>query len=161
MGTGVVQIYYGEGHGKSTAALGNAICAASNGACVTLIQFLKAKKETDMEYLTRLEPEVKLFRFAKFDAGFDELSEEQKQEEIFSLKNGFNYSKKVISTGACDMVVLDELLGLLDLGIITIEEIVEMLSVKPEEMTIIFTGRVLDDRLRPYVDEIYNIAPEK
>ncbi len=161
MGTGVVQIYYGEGHGKSTAALGNAICAASNGECVTLIQFLKAKKESNKEYLTRLEPEVKLFRFAKFDACFEELTEEQKQEESFSLKNGFNYSKKVISTGACDMVVLDELLGLADLGIITIEEIKEMISLKPEDMTIIFTGRVLDDRLRPYADEIYNITPEK
>ncbi len=161
MGTGVVQIYYGEGHGKSTAALGNAICAASNGECVTLIQFLKAKKESDKEYLTRLEPEVKLFRFAKFDACFDELTDEQKQEEIFNLKNGFNYSKKVISTGACDMVVLDEFLGLVDLGIITIDEIKEMLSLKPEDMTVVFTGRVLDDRIRPFADEIYNIAPEK
>lgn len=161
MGTGVVQIYYGEGHGKSTAALGNAICAASNGESVTLIQFLKAKKESDKEYLTRLEPEVKLFRFAKFDACFDELTDEQKKEEVSSLKNGFNYSKKVISTGASSMVVLDEFLGLVDLGIITVEEIEEMLSVKPEDMTIVFTGRVLDDRLRPLADEIYNIAPEK
>lgn len=161
MGTGVIQIYYGEGHGKSTAALGNAICAASNGDSVILIQFLKAKKESDKAYLAKLEPEVKLFRFAKFDVCFDELTDEQKQEEILNLRNGFNYSKKVIATGACDMVVLDEFLGLVDLGIITVDEISDMLAMRPEDMTIVFTGRVLDDKLRPLADEIYNIAPEK
>ena len=92
---------------------------------------------------------------------YDELDEAGRNEEIMNLKNGFNYSKKVVSTGACDLIVLDEILGLVDEHVITIEEIKELLEAKPEEMTIICTGRVLDDRLRPYVDEIYNISPEK
>jgi cob(I)alamin adenosyltransferase len=157
----MIQVYYGEGHGKSTAALGIAIQAACNGKSVIAIQFLKGKLENEKEYLTRLEPEIKFFRFAKSDVCFDELSEEEQNEERINLKNGFNYGKKVIATGACDMVVLDEFLGLVDQKIITVEDIREMISVKPEDMTLILTGRVLTDEIRQMADEIYNIAPEK
>ena len=65
MSSGVVQIYYGDGHGKSTAALGNAIHAASEGKNVIVIQFLKGKMEKELEFLQRLEPEIKFFRFSK------------------------------------------------------------------------------------------------
>lgn len=161
MSNGVVQIYYGEGHGKSTAALGNAIHAASEGKSVIVIQFLKGKMEQEYEFLQRLEPEIKFFRFSKLDAPFDELDDAAKQEEIINLKNGFNYGKKVISTGACDMVILDEILGLVDHKVITIEDIQSMMECKPEEMSVIFTGRVLGEEIREFADEIYNIAPEK
>jgi cob(I)alamin adenosyltransferase len=157
----MIQVYYGEGHGKSTAALGIAIQAACNGKSVIAIQFLKGKLENEKEYLARLEPEIKFFRFAKSEVCFDELSEEEQNEERINLKNGFNYGKKVIATGACDMVVLDEFLGLVDQKIITVEDIREMISVKPEDMTLILTGRVLTDEIRQLADEIYNIAPEK
>ncbi len=161
MSEGVVQIYYGEGHGKSTAALGNAIFAAGAGKNCVVIQFLKSKRECEKEFLSRLEPEIKFFRFEKSDAAFEELSEEEKQEERINLKNGFNYGKKVISTGECDVVILDEILGMVDQNIISIDDIRDMLAMRPEEMTVIFTGRVLDDRIREFADEIYNIAPEK
>lgn len=161
MDNGVVMIYYGEGHGKSTAAVGNAIQTVSRGKEAIVIQFLKRKNEEEEEFLKRLEPEIKLFRFAKAQESFAELSEEQKQEEILNLKNGFNYGKKVITTGGCDLVVLDEILGLVDLKVITIEDVQQMLSAKPEDMDVICTGRVLDDRIRDMADEIYYIAREK
>ena len=161
MSSGVVQIYYGDGHGKSTAALGNAIHAASEGKNVIVIQFLKGKMEKELEFLQRLEPEIKFFRFSKSDAPFDELGEDEKKEESINLKNGFNYGKKVVSTGACDMIIFDEILGLLDHKGITIEDIRSMMECRPEEMDIIFTGRILQDGVREFADEIYNIAPEK
>ena len=128
MSSGVVQIYYGDGHGKSTAALGNAIHAASEGKNVIVIQFLKGKMEKELEFLQRLEPEIKFFRFSKSDAPFDELGEDEKKEESINLKNGFNYGKKVVSTGACDMIIFDEILGLLDHKVITIEDIRSMME---------------------------------
>lgn len=161
MDKGIIQVYYGDGHGKSTAALGNAIQVASEGKSVIVIQFLKRKNENELEFLTRLEPEIKFFRFAKSDESFEELSDNEKQEEIMNLRNGFNYSKKVISTGACDMLILDELLGVVDEKVISTEEIRELFAAKPEDMTLVCTGRVLDDTIRELADEIYNIAPEK
>lgn len=161
MSKGVIQVYYGEGHGKSTAAIGNAIRVASEGKSVIIIQFLKGKNENELAFLTRLEPEIKIFRFAKSDESFDALSESAKQEEIMNLRNGFNYGKKVVSTGACDMLILDEVLGIVDEKVITPEEIRELFISKPEEMTLVCTGRVLDENVREYADEIYNIALEK
>ena len=75
MDRGVIQVYYGEGHGKSTAAIGNAIRIASEGKSVIIIQFLKGKNENELTFLSRLEPEIKIFRFAKSDECFEALSE--------------------------------------------------------------------------------------
>lgn len=159
MSNGVIQIYYGNGHGKSMAALGSGISAVGEGRSVIFIQFLKEKQH--LEFLQRLEPELKCFRFEKSEQRFDELSEEEKQEEISNLKNGFSYGRKVITTGACDILIMDEILGLLDHGFVSFDEIKEMLEAKPEDMTVIFTGRTMDRRLRGLADEIYRIEPEK
>ncbi len=161
MNEGVVQIYYGEGRGKSTAAIGNAIQAVIEGKEAIIIQFLKGKCENKQEFYKRLEPEIKYFNFAKAEIPFDELDEEKKMEETMNLKNGFNYGKKVIATGACDLIVLDEILGLVDQKVISLNDIKEMLASRPDDMTIICTGRVLAEEIRELADEIYNIAPEK
>ena len=117
MNEGIIQIYYGEGHGKTNVAIGSAICAACEGKEAVIIQFLKGKNE--QEFLSRLEPEVKFFNFSRAGILFEQLDEESKQEEIMNIKNGFNFAKKVISTGAGMVVVLDEILGLLDLHLIS------------------------------------------
>ena len=161
MNRGAIQIYYGEGHGKSTAAIGSAIRVASEGKSVMIIQFLKGKNESELTFLSRLEPEIKVFRFAKSDACFEELSDEEKQEESMNLRNGFNYGKKVVTTGACDMLILDEVLGIVDEKVISPQEICELFAAKPEEMTLVCTGRVLEQSIREAADEVYNIAPEK
>ena len=74
MDKGIVQIYYGEGRGKSTAALGTAISAASEGQQVVVIEFLKGKHEDELAFFNRLEPDIKFFRFAKSDESFESLS---------------------------------------------------------------------------------------
>ncbi len=56
MSTGKIQVYYGEGRGKTSAALGYAIHEASKGESVIVIQFLKQKDEDEISFLGRLEP---------------------------------------------------------------------------------------------------------
>ena len=113
-----------------------------------------------MEYLKRLEPEIKIFRFEKSDEYFDELSEEEQKEEARNIKNGINFAKKVLATGECDMLILDEVLGLVDHGLIQTEEFEQLISAKLDETDLILTGWVLDDSLRPYIDEVYHLIPE-
>lgn len=161
MSEGVVQIYYGEGRGKSTAAIGNAFQAATEGKSAIIIQFLKGKSEDRQAFYERLEPEIKYFNFAKAEIPFEELDEAKRMEETMNLKNGFNYGKKVVATGECDVIVLDELLGLIDQKVVSKDDIRDMLQSKPEDVTVICTGRILSDDLRELADEIYNIAPEK
>ena len=76
MRKGVIQIYSGDGHGKSPAALGRAVQTACRGENVVIIQFLKGRGLTDSEFVKRLEPEIKIFRFEKSDEDYVNLSEE-------------------------------------------------------------------------------------
>lgn len=160
MGTGSVQAYYGTGRGKSPAALGRAIQAASAGKTVFIIQFLKGKTDEWMEYLRRLEPEIKCFRFEKSQEYFSELSEAEKQEEAKNIKNGLNFAKKVLTTGECDLVILDEVLGLIDQGVIEAEELTNLIHARLQDTDLILTGWKLCGELRPYIDEIYHLIPE-
>lgn len=162
MSTGHVQIYYGAGRGKTNAALGNALRAASGGKSAYIVQFLKGKGEDEMiSYYQRLEPEIKLFCFDRAEGYYDELSEQEKEEEKINMINGINFAKKVLQTGECDMLILDEVLGLVDNGVITAEELQEVIRVKADDVELICTGRVLDESIRPFADEIYNIMAEK
>ena len=62
----IVQVYYGSGKGKTSAAVGQCIRAAGLGQSVIIIQFLKGKDAEEFSFLNRLEPDIKLFvRFSK------------------------------------------------------------------------------------------------
>lgn len=155
MKKGTIHIYSGDGHGKSPAALGRAVQMACHGENVVIIQFLKGKGLEDSDFLRRLEPEIKLFRFEKSDGNFMELTEEQQKEEICNIKNGLNYAKKVLTTGECDLLILDEVLGLIDNNIITVEDLRNLLESRTNEDTdIIMTGIILNDDVCVLADEV-------
>ena len=160
MAAGSVQVYYGEGRGKSPAALGRAIRAASKGKTVFIIQFLKGKADEEMDFLKRLEPEIKFFRFEKSGEYYNELTREEQHEEGRNIKNGINFARKVLATGECDLLILDEVLGIVDHGLIEVEELISLISARLEDMDLILTGWVLPDKLRSHIDEIYHLIPE-
>ena len=90
------------------------------------------------------------------------LRKEAAEEYAKALKEGLREYKECTHQGIPgNPLVLDEILGLVDLQIISFEEFKQLLDSRPEEMSIICTGRVLDDRIRDLADEIYNILPEK
>lgn len=159
MDKGIIQIYYGEGQGKTSAALGNAIRKASNGQSAYVVQFMKGQLDT--EYLTRLEPEVKVFRFERCSEGFDALDGAEKQEQKQNIQNGLNFAKKALVTGQCDMLVLDEVLGLVKEGMATEDQILEVLQAKSLYTDVILTGRDSLPRVFDMADNILNIVPEK
>jgi len=161
MKQGQIYIYSGDGHGKSPAALGKAVMTAASGDSVVIIQFLKGRGLSDSEFLSRLEPEIKIFRFEKSDVNFDELSEEKKQEEIINIKNGLNFARKVLTTGECDLLILDEVLGLIDNGIITVEELKAILQLRDEETDVIMTGISLNDEVCMLADHVSRIETLK
>lgn len=159
MKRGMLQIYYGEGQGKTSAALGNAIRYASAGKTVCIVQFMKGQLSTS--YLSRLEPEIKIFRFERCPEGFDTLSDEEKQEEKINIANGLNFAKKVLTTGECDLLVLDEVLGLVEEGMATEEEIINVLKARDLYTDVTLTGRAALPGVFEMADTIYNLVPEK
>ncbi|MBE5926241.1 MAG: cob(I)yrinic acid a c-diamide adenosyltransferase [Lachnospiraceae bacterium] len=160
MDKGYIQVFCGNGEGKSSAAFGKGLLEASKGKNVIIIKFMKNKDENEMEFFSKLEPEIKLFRFERSEICFCELSEEQKTEESINIRNGLNYANKVLGTGECDVLVLDEILGVLDEGIIQSQEIKNILESKSENVSIIMTGINLPDELRTCVDIVSNISNE-
>ena len=161
MSTGRVQVYYGNGRGKTSAALGYAIHEASKDGSVVIIQFLKQKDDDEISFIRRLEPEIRLFRFQKSEKFYDELSEQEQLEEQLSMKNGMSYARKVLQTGECSTLILDEVLGLLDNGIVTDEDLINLIRVKSEETDLILTGRVISDAIFESADQVYEICTKK
>ena len=161
MNRGSVIVYFGNGKGKSSSAIGHAICAAGMGQSVAIIQFLKGNNQKEIEFLKRLEPEVRLFTFEKNTEFFEELNEEQRQEEIQNIKNGLGFAKKVLVTGESTILVLDEVLGLLEKGIVTLEDIKMLIDAKDEETELILTGTKMNQELMQYADAVYEIKSIK
>lgn len=157
----IVQVYYGPGKGKSTAAVGLCIREASFGHEVIIIQFLKGKDAEEYSFLKKLEPDIKLFRFEKEQEFYSDLSEERKNEEKKNILNGFHFARKVLDTGECDVLILDEVLGLVDLGIITLEDIISLIQFKDDYCKLVLTGQNMKDELMEYVDIVSKIEQVK
>ncbi len=160
MDKGCICIYAGDGRGKSPAAIGRAVQAAAGGGNVVLIQFLKGRGLDDSDFLRRMEPEIKLFRFEKSEENFEKLPEEKKRDEICNIKNGICFAKKVLSTGECDLLILDEVLGLVEKDIITVEELKSLLECRGAT-DVILTGVKLDDEICILADEVSKIETVK
>ena len=154
---GRVEVYCGQGKGKTSSALGHCIKAAGQGKQVIIVQFLKGKDTEEISFIRRLEPEIQLFSFEKYEQHYMDLTPEQKKEQEHFIGNGLCYTKKVIDTRQCAVLVLDAVLGLLDLGLLSEEELVALVSGRDEELEVIMTGRRLPDSLKDWVDDIYCI----
>ncbi len=156
MADGLVTIYAGDGRGKSPAAIGRAVQAAVAGKNVVIIQFLKGKGLKDSDFLRRMEPEIKLFRFEKSGENFEQLPEDRKQEEISNIRNGMSFARKVLVTGGCDLLILDEVLGLIEKDIITVEDLRNLLACR-EDTSVILTGIRINDEICSLADEVSRI----
>ena len=158
---GRVEVYSCQGKGKTSCVIGHCIKAAGQAKQVIIVQFLKGKDTEEIDFIRRLEPEVQLFRFEKYEKQYKDLSEEEKKEQDHYIFNGLKYAKKVIDTRQCDVLILDEVLGLLDLKIIEPTNLIDLLKERSEELDVIMTGRSLPEELMDYVDAVYCIETMK
>lgn len=161
MRKGMIRVIYGDGRGKTAAAIGRAITGAKQERSIIMIQFLKGNLTQCSDFLRRLEPEFRVFSFEKREGAFDKLSPQERQEETANIQNGMNFAKKVMVTGECDVLILDEVLGLLDYGIISAGELSALLRTKNGDMELFLTGRVFPEELEDCVDEIVRIENRK
>ena len=154
---GLTQIYCGPGKGKTSVAIGQAIRAVGYGKRAIVIQFLKGRATSRLDYLNAMEPEVRLFRFEKKDKFYEDLTEEEKKEENLNIRNGLNFARKVLLTEDCDMLILDEILGALEFGIVSEEEIESLIQAKDYETELIMTGNVVTEALKNAADRVVSL----
>ena len=103
-----------------------------------------------------MEPDIKIIRFEKSEVDFDSRSTEERQDDVSSIRNSLNFARKVLTTGECDILVLDEVLGVIDNGIISVQELHDLVDLRGMTQ-VILTGRVLNGELCSFVDEISQI----
>lgn len=154
---GLTQIYCGPGKGKTSVAIGQAIRAVGYVKRAIVIQFLKGRATSRLDYLNAMEPEVRLFRFEKKDKFYEDLTDEEKKEENLNIRNGLNFARKVLLTEECDMLILDEILGALEFGIVSEEEIESLIQAKDYETELIMTGNVVTEALKNAADRVVSL----
>lgn len=161
MKKGLIQVYCGNGKGKTTAAIGQGIRAIGQGFKVIMIQFLKGQECGELNTIQRLEPDFKVFRFDKPEKFFNQMNEAEKEDLKRNIQNGINFARKVMDTRECDILILDEVLGVIENDLIDVEEIDKLLVTKPNQIEVILTGRNLKNELTKRVDYISKIEEIK
>ena len=161
MEVGLIEAYCGQGKGKTTAAVGLGIRAVGNGYKVIMIQFLKGSQTGELKTLAKLEPEFKVFRFEKPRGFYFTLSDGEKEEVKMEVANAFKFARKVMDTKECDILILDEIFGVVQNGILAEEELLQFIRSKPQNMELVMTGRVIPESIKENCDYVSEINPVK
>ena len=117
----------------------------------------EGKATTQLDYLSVLEPDIRLFRFEKKDKYYEDLTEEEKQEENLNIRNGLNFARKVLITEECEMLILDEILSALELGIVSEDEVKGLIEAKDDETELILTGTMITEGLKEAADRVVSL----
>lgn len=157
MASGKVMIFMGGGYGKSAAAMGIAVKRASENERIVIIQFLKGKGITDSEFAKRLEPEIKMFRFEKSEIDYKDRTPEEQKEAAVNIRNGLNFARKVLATGECDLLILDEVLEVVNIGIISVDDLKELVE-SGNDTDVIITGSEMNVEVCSFADKISEIG---
>ena len=161
MDKGYIQVYTGNGKGKTTAALGLGMRAAGRGLKVLMVQFLKGTFTGELESVKKLAPEFNIIRFGETKKFFFALNDEEKRELGWKIQEEFRSLSKLLADNPCDVLILDEIMGTIANGFISVEEVTGLLDSKPEGMEIVLTGRDVPDEIAKRADLITEMVPIK
>jgi cob(I)alamin adenosyltransferase len=158
---GLIIVYYGNGKGKTTAALGVALRSIGYDHNVCMIQFIKGEWDYGELYSSnKLKPNFELIVTGKGFVGIiddDHLIE----EHIQSSKNALKIAREKISSNKYNTIILDEINYALKLNLITENEIISLLNFKPEELNIIMTGNHLSSKILELADLVTEMKEVK
>jgi len=142
---GYIQIYTGNGKGKTTAALGLALRAAGRGYKTFIGQFIKGQKYGELTAIKRLEPLVDIKQFGR--SAFIHVNKDADPQDIAKANKGLTTCLKAMLSGLYDIIILDEINVALYFNLIEEKKVHEFLDKKPENIEVILTGRYAPDSL--------------
>ena len=134
---GYVQVYTGDGKGKTTAALGLSIRAAGAGFNVYIAQFIKMGDYSEIKALRRF-PDVitvEQFGFGRFIKG------RPSDEDIEAAEKGLEKVRTVLTAGQHQVVILEEANVAIMCGLFSVDDILKLIAIKPETVELVITGR--------------------
>lgn len=141
MEVGYVQVYTGDGKGKTTAALGQGLRAVGRGLKVVMVQFLKGIESGELEAVKRLDPQFTIMRFAETRKFFWQLTEQEKEQLKEKTQQEIKQLEGLMKEGFCDVLILDEIMAAIHGGLVSVQQVCRLIDHKPRSMEIILTGR--------------------
>jgi cob(I)alamin adenosyltransferase len=154
---GYVQVYTGNGKGKTTAALGLALRAAGAGLRVFVAQFVKSSEYSEIKALRRFDDliTVRQFGTGRFILGAPD------EEDLRAARRGWQELKSIIAAGSYDVVVLDELNIAIFYKLILPDELIEVIESRPAHVELIITGRNAHEKILARADLVTEMREVK
>ena len=157
MRNGYVQVYTGNGKGKTTAALGLALRAAGAGLRVFIAQFIKKRRYSEHKALERFSD---LITVRQFGGGFI-LNDKPTDEDIQAARKGLGEITEAIRSASYDVVIVDEVNVALYYHLIDVDEVLGWIHDKPTNVELVLTGRNADDRITSAADLVTEMREVK
>ncbi len=160
---GYIQVYTGNGKGKTTASLGLAMRALGRCWKVLIIMFMKGGDDYgELNSFRNLSPEIAR-NLTIIQAGPDRIvyQNNKTDEDTELIKKGWELAKKSIKNDEYNLIILDEANIAIDLGLIDLQEMLDVLKNKPEEMEIVLTGRNARQEIIDIAHLVSEIKPVK
>jgi cob(I)alamin adenosyltransferase len=146
MNRGYLQVYTGDGKGKTTAALGLAVRAVGAGLSVCVLQFVKSVEYHELGALRRLGIPVHLHgRGCIF-------GRPPSPEDRAAARSGMSHARELLSRAGLDLLILDEVNVAAHLGLIEVAELVELVRTRPAGVELVCTGRSAPRALLEHAD---------
>ena len=155
---GLVQIFTGNGKGKTTAALGTIIRATGHGFKVFIVSFMKGDYSYGEYKTLSMLPNIEISQF-----GLRKLTDPTniKPEEKEQAKLALAAAREAVLSGKFDLVMLDEVNVALGYNLIELEDVINLIKVKPTKVELILTGRYVDNRLIEIADLVTEMVKIK
>ena len=154
---GYVHVYTGNGKGKTTAAFGLAMRASGRGMRVCIIQFMKPDAGYGEQVSARkLGIELHAFGTDKFVN-----KKNPAREDVERAQRALSMAREKIGSGEYDVVILDEINVAMDYNLVSVEDVMDMLSGVPERTEVILTGRYAPDEIIERADLVTEMREVK
>ena len=147
----MVHVYYGDGKGKTTAAIGLAIRCCGNAHTVLFTQFLKSDNSGERRILECI-PSVNMPELPKSVKFVFDMTAEEHAEYKVKMIELYNYLAENISN--YDMIIADEIFSAVDVGFITTSDIIDLINKCPHNTELVLTGHNLDKSVLVYADYV-------
>ncbi len=154
---GYIQVYTGNGKGKTTACLGLVLRAAGAGLKSYIVQFLKFMEYNEIKALKRFDDSITINQFGTGCFIYGKPS----SEDISIAKKGLEAVKKAIISNKYDLIVMEEANVAVSLGLFGIDDIMEIIEMKPDNVELVITGRYADPKLIERADLVTEMKEVK
>jgi len=152
----LIQVYTGNGKGKTTAAFGQAIRAVGAGLKVFIGQFIKGKNYSELNAFKKIK-NIKIEQFGR-DCF---IKREPEKKDLELAGSGLERVRKIISMGIYDMVVLDEINVALKLKLLKLKDVILLIKNTPKKIELILTGRNAHPKIMKIADLVSEIKDRK